>query len=70
MAPPDTPDEIVAKINNDVVDVLKTDEVRKTNLSQGAEPMGTTPQETAAFLERERALWGGVIDRAKLNAPE
>ena len=70
VAPPDTPDEIVAKINKDVVEVLKTEEVRKRFLAHGAEPIGNTVQETAAFLERERAQWGGVIDKAKLKAPE
>jgi tripartite-type tricarboxylate transporter receptor subunit TctC len=63
-----TPDEIVAQINKAVVDVLKTDEVRKRFLTRRAEAIGTTPQETAAFLERERALWGGVVDEAKLKA--
>ena len=32
------------------------------------QPIGNTPLEMAAFLERERALWGGVIDKAKLKA--
>jgi len=68
VAPPDTPDAIVEKINMDVVAVLKTEEVRKRFLAQGAEPIGNTRQEMAAFLERERALWGGVIDKAKLKA--
>ena len=70
MAPPNTPDEIVAQISKAVVGVLKTEEVRKKFQAQGAEPIGNTPQEMAAFLERERALWGDVIDRAKLRAPE
>ena len=70
VAPPDTPEAIVAKINKDVVEVLKTEEVRKKFLALGAEPIGNTPQEMATFLERERALWGGVIDQAKLKAPE
>jgi tripartite-type tricarboxylate transporter receptor subunit TctC len=68
VAPPDTPDEIVAKINKDVVAVLKSDEVRKKFQAHGAEPIGNTVQEMAAFLERERALWGGVIEKAKLKA--
>jgi tripartite-type tricarboxylate transporter receptor subunit TctC len=68
VAPPDTPDDIVAKINQDVVAALKADEVRKKFLAQGAEPLGNTPQEMATFLERERALWAGVIEKAKLKA--
>jgi tripartite-type tricarboxylate transporter receptor subunit TctC len=70
VAPPNTPDEIVAQISKAVAGVLKTEEVRKKFQAQGAEPIGNTPQEMAAFLERERALWGDVIDRAKLRAPE
>jgi tripartite-type tricarboxylate transporter receptor subunit TctC len=70
VAPPDTPDAIVAQINKDVVDLLKTGDVRKKFLAHGAEPIGNTPQEMAAFMERERALWGDVIDKAKLKAPE
>jgi tripartite-type tricarboxylate transporter receptor subunit TctC len=70
VAPPETPDEIVAKINKDVVSVLKTGEVRRKFLGQGAEPIGNTPQDMAAFLDRERALWAGVIEKAALKAPE
>jgi tripartite-type tricarboxylate transporter receptor subunit TctC len=68
VAPADTPDAIVAEINKAVVGVLRTDEVRKRFAAQGAEPIGNTPQEMQAFLERERALWGGVIEKAKLKA--
>jgi tripartite-type tricarboxylate transporter receptor subunit TctC len=68
VAPADTPDEVVAKINKDVVAVLGSEDVRKKFLAHGAEPIGNTPLEMAAFLERERALWGGVIDKAKLKA--
>jgi tripartite-type tricarboxylate transporter receptor subunit TctC len=70
VAPPGTPDDIVAKINKDVAGVLKTEEVRSKFLAQGAEPVGDTPQDMAAFLEQERARWAGVIEKAKLKAPE
>jgi tripartite-type tricarboxylate transporter receptor subunit TctC len=70
VAPPATPDSIVARINRDVVDVLQSEDVRKKFRAQGAEPIGNSPAEMAAFLERERALWGGVIEQAKLKAPE
>src|SRR5262245_56406296 len=70
VAPPETPDDIVAKINKDGVAALKTEELRGKFLAQGAEPVGNTPQDMASFLERERALWGGVIDKANLKALE
>jgi tripartite-type tricarboxylate transporter receptor subunit TctC len=70
VAPPATPDSIVAQINKDVVDVLRSEDVRKKFGAHGAEPIGNSPPEMAAFLERERTLWGGVIEQAKLKAPE
>jgi tripartite-type tricarboxylate transporter receptor subunit TctC len=70
MAPPETPDDVVAKINKDVVGVLRSEDVRRKFLAQGAEPIGNTPQEMASFLDRERALWAGVIEKANLKAPE
>jgi tripartite-type tricarboxylate transporter receptor subunit TctC len=70
VAPSDTPDEIVAKIGRDAVAALKTEEVRAKFQAQGVEPMATSPNETAAFIERERKLWGGVIEKAGLKAPD
>lgn len=70
VAPEGTPDDVVEAINKAVVGVLKTEEVRKRFLAQGADPIGNTRQEAAAFLERERLQWGGVIEKAKLKAPE
>jgi tripartite-type tricarboxylate transporter receptor subunit TctC len=70
VAPADTPDAIVAKINKDLVGVLKTDEMRKKFQAHAAEPIGGSVQETAAFIERERVQWGDVIEKAKLKAPE
>ncbi len=70
VAPEGTPDEIVEAINKAVVGVLKTDDVRKKFETHGAQVIGNTREEMAAFLERERALWGGVIEKAKLKAPD
>jgi tripartite-type tricarboxylate transporter receptor subunit TctC len=67
VATPNTPDEIVDKLNRDVVAALKTEEVRARFRAQGVEPMATSLKETAEFLERERALWGGVIAKANLK---
>ena len=70
VAPPATPDATIAQINKDVVAVLQSEDVRNKFRAQGAEPIGNSPPEMTAFLERERALWGGVIEKAKLRAPE
>jgi tripartite-type tricarboxylate transporter receptor subunit TctC len=68
VAPPGTPDAIVEKINKDVVAVLKSEEMRKKFQAHAAEPIGNSRQEAEAFMQKERALWGGVIEKAKLKA--
>jgi tripartite-type tricarboxylate transporter receptor subunit TctC len=67
VAPPGTPAEIAEKLNKDVAAVLKTEEVRQKFKAQGAEPIGNTRAEMEAFLAKERALWGGVIEKAQLK---
>jgi tripartite-type tricarboxylate transporter receptor subunit TctC len=70
VAPEGTPDDIVAEISKAVAGVLESEDVRKRFAAQGATPIGNSPREAAAFIERERVLWGGVIEKAKLKAPE
>jgi tripartite-type tricarboxylate transporter receptor subunit TctC len=70
VAPAGTDDVIVAQIHKDVVAVLRREDVAQKFRAYGAEPIGNSGPEMAAFLERERALWGGVIEQAKLKASE
>jgi tripartite-type tricarboxylate transporter receptor subunit TctC len=70
VAPPGTPDDIVARINRDVVAVLKTEEVRSKYLAQGATPVGNTPAEMAAFIAAERKRWADVIETAQVKLEE
>ena len=67
-APAKTPPAIVAKINRDVVAVLRTPEVRDALLAQGAEAVPTTPEEFGAFLKKEIDKWGRVIKAAGIKA--
>lgn len=66
-APPLTPRAIVTKINKDVVAALKTQLVRDKFIALGLESVGNAPAEAAAFLERERARWSQVIEKANLK---
>ena len=67
-APAGTPKAIVAKINRDVVAVLKTPEARDALLAQGAEAAPMTPEEFGAFLKKEIAKWGKVIKTAGIKS--
>jgi len=67
MAPEGTPESVVAKINKDVVAVLKTPEVRKKFIDQAATPIGNSPQEAAKFIDSETRLWADVIKKADVK---
>ena len=63
-APARTPKALIAKINRDVVSILRLSETRDALLAQGAEAVPTTPEEFAAFQKSEIAKWGKVIRQA------
>jgi tripartite-type tricarboxylate transporter receptor subunit TctC len=63
-APARTPRALIAKINRDVVSILRLPETRDALLAQGAEAVPTTPEEFAAFQKSEIAKWGKVIKQA------
>lgn len=65
-APAGTPKGIVMKINRDVVASLQSPEARRVLAARGAEAVPTTPEEFAAFLQREIAKWNKVIKEAHI----
>ena len=67
-APARTPRALVMKINRDVVEILRTPEARDALLAQGAEAVPNSPEEFAAFQQREIAKWGKVIRDAHIVA--
>jgi tripartite-type tricarboxylate transporter receptor subunit TctC len=56
-----TPSEIVVRLHSEVAKILRTPEVRQELASLGAEPVGDTPEEFAAFLKADIARWGKII---------
>ena len=60
-APAGTPPEIVDRIHAEVVKALKNPEMQKQLSAQGADPIGNSPQEFAAFIHGEIAKWAQVI---------
>ena len=60
-APAGTPPEIVDRNHGEVVKALKNPEMQKQLSAQGADPIGNSPQEFAAFIHAEIAKWAQVI---------
>jgi tripartite-type tricarboxylate transporter receptor subunit TctC len=67
VAPPKTPAAIVSKINADIAEAVRQPEIRKRLDDLSAEPVGGTPQETAAFMRAEVERWHKVIKAANVK---
>jgi tripartite-type tricarboxylate transporter receptor subunit TctC len=68
--PAKTPPTIVKKINADVVSALAYPTVKDRLLQLGADIVGSTPDQLAAFLRSEIDKWGPVIRDAKIKLEE
>lgn len=65
-APAKTPKPIVDKINQAVVEILKSPEVVQQISDQGAIPFPETPSSFDAFIRQESEKWAKVVKAAKL----
>jgi tripartite-type tricarboxylate transporter receptor subunit TctC len=61
LAPAGTPRDIVMKLNAAIVKSLGTPEMKEKLSSQGAEPVGNTPEQFAAHIQSELVKWAKVI---------
>ena len=65
--PAGTPSSIVAQLSSQVSKVLNHPEMRAKLLSQGVEPVGSTPSEFKAFLESEIKRYGEAAKAANIQ---
>ncbi len=61
LAPKGTPQPIIDKLHDELVQVLGTSEVKNYMNNAGIEIVGSTPAEFAAFFRSERDLWAKVV---------
>ena len=67
VAPPKTPQAIVAKLNADINEALRDPGVKQRLDNLSAEVVGGTLEENAKFFKSETALWSKVITDAKVK---
>jgi tripartite-type tricarboxylate transporter receptor subunit TctC len=67
VAPPKMPAAIVDKINADVNAALRERDIRERLAQLSAEPIGGTPQATAAYMREEIERWAKVIKAANVK---
>jgi tripartite-type tricarboxylate transporter receptor subunit TctC len=67
VAPPKTPPAVVDKINADVNEALRQGDILARLAQLSAEPIGGTPQATAAYMREEVERWRKVIKAANVK---
>jgi tripartite-type tricarboxylate transporter receptor subunit TctC len=61
LAPAKTPPAIIAKVNTALVQVVHNPETRRLFETQGADPVGSTPEEFAALIRSESEKYAKVV---------
>jgi tripartite-type tricarboxylate transporter receptor subunit TctC len=63
MAPAGVSKEIINKLSRECARILRLPDVKERLAGLGADVVGGTPEELAAVIQAETALWGGLIRR-------
>jgi len=66
--PAATPKPIINKLNAALLDALKSPEIKAKFDGIGAEPLGTSPDELAIYLNKEIERWGKVISTNNIKS--
>jgi len=68
MAPPNTPPEIIAKLNATALAALKDPDVNSKLVATGFTPTGNTPEQFRANLAKDYATMAEIIKSAGITA--
>ena len=66
-APPGTPREIVQRLQREASAAVQSADVKERFASQGAEPVGGTPEALSALIRTETAKWKRVIEAGQIK---
>jgi tripartite-type tricarboxylate transporter receptor subunit TctC len=61
LAPAGTPPAIVAKLNAEIVKILRSPEMTKRLADLGLDPIGSSPQQFADFIASENVKWARIV---------
>jgi tripartite-type tricarboxylate transporter receptor subunit TctC len=64
LAPAGTPKDIVNKLQQEIAKALSSPAVKEKMVSQGADPVGNTPEQFAAHIKSESLKWAKVVKDA------
>jgi tripartite-type tricarboxylate transporter receptor subunit TctC len=66
-APAGTPAPVVARLNSELVKIVRTPQVRTRLIELGADPVGSTPEAFAATIRAEYLKWSKVIKEGDIK---
>ena len=66
-APAKVPDEVVSRVNKEIVTLVARPDIKAKLLEQGAEAVSSTPEQLAKMVTREIEEWRAVVKRAKIE---
>jgi len=67
LAPAGTPKDIVDRLSAELVKLVDTDDVKARIHNEGGDPMTSTPGEYAADIDKEEAVWSGLVHKLNLK---
>jgi tripartite-type tricarboxylate transporter receptor subunit TctC len=67
LLPAGTPRDIVQRLQREITKVLQIPDVREKLVAQATDPVGSTPEEFAAFMKTESVKWARVIKAANVK---
>jgi tripartite-type tricarboxylate transporter receptor subunit TctC len=67
-APAGTPRDVAAKLNAEVVRIVRLSDIREKLDAMGVEPLGNTSEQMVEWIRREIARYGPVVKAANIKA--
>ena len=68
IAPASTPPQVIARLHAEVAKIMRMEEIRAKFADLGADAVGSTPDELAAFMRAEMVKWAEVVKAANIKA--
>ena len=67
LAPAGTPEEIVTRLSSEIAKIVHMPDVKARFHSDGKEPIGSSPQQFAAYIKAEIGKWAKVVKSAGIE---
>jgi tripartite-type tricarboxylate transporter receptor subunit TctC len=67
LAPAGTPPAVIARLHEEMAKIMRMPDIREKFADLGATPIGSTPQELAAFIRAEMTKWAEVVKAANIK---